>query len=194
MVIAAEQLRAGDIVEYGGAPHLIAEIRRPCRAARPMAVDRHAWAIALGSQLLRVERRRPLRCSQPDPARRHPLPGLPGRPVVLLAPGPTPRQHRDEMAEMLVESLTAELDPANYEDDLRVQVLDLIAKKAVRDQFELHLPAVIALTAVTGIGADCPLTVLENPSANAPAGTDSRGHRSNGRISERARLWPVLTA
>ena len=56
MVIAAEQLRAGDIVEYGGARHLVAEIRRPCGAAWPMAVDRDGWAIALGSQLLRVER------------------------------------------------------------------------------------------------------------------------------------------
>ena len=46
MVIAAEQLQAGDIVEYGGARHLVAEIRRPCGAAWPMAVDRHGWAIA----------------------------------------------------------------------------------------------------------------------------------------------------
>jgi hypothetical protein len=56
MVIAAEQLRAGDIVEYGGTRQLVAEIRRPCRAAWPVAVDRDDWAIALGSQLLRVER------------------------------------------------------------------------------------------------------------------------------------------
>ena len=56
MVIAAEQLRAGDIVEYGGARHLVTEIRRPCGAAWPMGVDRDGWAIAFGSQLLRVER------------------------------------------------------------------------------------------------------------------------------------------
>ena len=56
MVIAAEQLREGDIVEYGGAHHLVTEIRRPCGAAWPLAVDRDGWAIALGSQLLRVER------------------------------------------------------------------------------------------------------------------------------------------
>ena len=61
MVIAAEQLRAGDIVEYGGTRHLVAEIRRPCGAAWPMAVDHDGWAIALGSQLLRIER-------QPTPA------------------------------------------------------------------------------------------------------------------------------
>ena len=57
MVIAAEQLRAGDIVEYGGARHLVAEIRCPRGAAWPMAVDGVGWAIALGGQLLRVERR-----------------------------------------------------------------------------------------------------------------------------------------
>ena len=57
MVIAAEQLRAGDIVEYGGARHLVAEIRRPCGAAWPIAIDHDGWAIALGSQLLRVERK-----------------------------------------------------------------------------------------------------------------------------------------
>ena len=56
MVIAAEQLRAGDIVEYGGVRHLVAEIRRPVGAAWPMAVDHDGWAIALGSQSLLVER------------------------------------------------------------------------------------------------------------------------------------------
>jgi len=56
MVIASEQLRAGDIVEYGGARHLVAEIRRPCGAAWPTAVDGAGWAIALGAQLLVVER------------------------------------------------------------------------------------------------------------------------------------------
>ena len=41
------------------------------------------------------------------------------------------------MAEMLVESLTAEFDPTKYEDDYRVQVLDLIASKAAGEEFEL---------------------------------------------------------
>ncbi len=45
-----------------------------------------------------------------------------------------------KMAEMLVESLTAEFDPDKYTDDYRVQVLDLIAKKAAGEEFEL--PAV----------------------------------------------------
>ncbi len=56
MVITAEQLQAGDIVEYGGVHHLVAEIRRPCGAAWPMAVDGAGWAIALGSQPLLVDR------------------------------------------------------------------------------------------------------------------------------------------
>ncbi|MET0144429.1 MAG: hypothetical protein ABW328_06550 [Ilumatobacteraceae bacterium] len=56
MVIAADQLRAGDIVEYGGVRHLVAEIRRPVGAAWPLAVDRDGWAIALGAQPLLVER------------------------------------------------------------------------------------------------------------------------------------------
>jgi DNA end-binding protein Ku len=42
-----------------------------------------------------------------------------------------------KMAEMLVESLTAEFDPHKYTDDYRVQVLDLIAKKANGEEFEL---------------------------------------------------------
>ena len=41
------------------------------------------------------------------------------------------------MAEMLVESLTAEFDLSKYEDDYRVQVLDLIARKAAGEEFEL---------------------------------------------------------
>jgi hypothetical protein len=57
MVIAALQLQAGDIVEYAGVRHLVAEIRRPCGAAWPMAVDHEGWAIALGAQPLLVERR-----------------------------------------------------------------------------------------------------------------------------------------
>ena len=33
-------------------------------------------------------------------------------------------------AQMLVESLTAEFEPAKYRDEYRVQVLDLIGRKA----------------------------------------------------------------
>ena len=41
---------------------------------------------------------------------------------------------------MLVRSLTAEFDPDKYTDDYRVQVLDLIGRKAAGEEFEL--PAV----------------------------------------------------
>ena len=47
-----------------------------------------------------------------------------------------------KMAEALVESLTDTFDPDKYEDDYRVQVLDLIAKKAAGEAFEL--PAAVA--------------------------------------------------
>jgi hypothetical protein len=57
MVINAEQLQTGDIVEYGGARHLVVEIRRPRGGAWPMAVGEEGWAIALGTQLLVIESR-----------------------------------------------------------------------------------------------------------------------------------------
>ena len=46
-----------------------------------------------------------------------------------------------KMAEMLVESLTAEFDPVKYTDEYRVQVLDLLAKKAAGEEFELPAAA-----------------------------------------------------
>ena len=42
---------------------------------------------------------------------------------------------------MLARSLTAEFDPAKYQDDYRVQVLDLIARKAAGEEFELPAAA-----------------------------------------------------
>ena len=42
-----------------------------------------------------------------------------------------------KMAQMLVESLTASFDPDKYHDDYRVQVLDLITRKAAGEEFEL---------------------------------------------------------
>jgi DNA end-binding protein Ku len=54
------------------------------------------------------------------------------------------------MATMLVESLTAEFEPSKYRDEYREQVLDLIARKAAGEQFELpaatgEAPAVVDL-------------------------------------------------
>ena len=45
------------------------------------------------------------------------------------------------LSKVLVRSLTAEFDPTKYEDDYRVQVLDLIAKKAAGEEFELPAAA-----------------------------------------------------
>ena len=59
MVIRANNLRAGDIVEHAGERHLVTEIRRSAGAAWPVACDGAGWAIALGSQLLVVRRPRP---------------------------------------------------------------------------------------------------------------------------------------
>ena len=56
MIITADQVRAGDIVEYGGVRHLVTEVRRPVGAAWPVACDGAGWAIALGSQPLVVQR------------------------------------------------------------------------------------------------------------------------------------------
>lgn len=46
------------------------------------------------------------------------------------------------MAEALVESLSADFEPAKYRDEYREQVLDLIERKAAGEQFEM--PAAVA--------------------------------------------------
>jgi hypothetical protein len=56
MVIQAEHVRAGDIVEYGGELHVVTEVRRPGGAAWSFACDGTGWAIALGRQALEVRR------------------------------------------------------------------------------------------------------------------------------------------
>lgn len=56
MIITAEEVRAGDIVDHDGARHLVTEVRRPPGGAWPVACDGAGWAIALGGQPLRVDR------------------------------------------------------------------------------------------------------------------------------------------
>jgi hypothetical protein len=56
MVIKAEEVRAGDIVEYGGERHLVAEVRRAVGGAWAVACDGAGRAIALGAQPLEVRR------------------------------------------------------------------------------------------------------------------------------------------
>ncbi|MEZ5270784.1 MAG: Ku protein [Ilumatobacteraceae bacterium] len=48
------------------------------------------------------------------------------------------------MAEALVESLSAEFEPAKYRDEYREQVLDLIERKAAGEEFEAPAPAAAA--------------------------------------------------
>lgn len=48
------------------------------------------------------------------------------------------------MAEALVESLSADFEPAKYRDEYREQVLDLIERKAAGEEFEAPAPAASA--------------------------------------------------
>ena len=54
VIIPADQVRPGDIVEYHGVRHLVSEVRRVRGAAWPVAIDATGWAIALGTQPLIV--------------------------------------------------------------------------------------------------------------------------------------------
>ena len=54
--IRADELRAGDIVEYRGARHVICRIDRSDGAAWPVASDGTGWAIALGGEPVLVQR------------------------------------------------------------------------------------------------------------------------------------------
>jgi hypothetical protein len=54
VIIPADQVRPGDIVEYHGVRHLVSEVRQGRGAAWPVACDATGWAIALGSQPLIV--------------------------------------------------------------------------------------------------------------------------------------------
>jgi hypothetical protein len=54
--IHADELQPGDLVVYGGHHHLITGIERRNGWAWPVAVDGTGWAIALGDQLIDVDR------------------------------------------------------------------------------------------------------------------------------------------
>jgi hypothetical protein len=54
VIIQADQIRPGDIVEYHGVRHLVSEVRRERGSAWPVACDATGWAIALGTQPLIV--------------------------------------------------------------------------------------------------------------------------------------------
>ncbi len=55
-MIHADELRPGDIVAYEGEDHLITHVERCECWSWPVAADGTGWAIALGHQLLDVQR------------------------------------------------------------------------------------------------------------------------------------------
>jgi hypothetical protein len=54
--IHADQLRPGDVVVYEGSLRRITEVERRDGWAWPVAADGTGWAIALGDQLVDVQR------------------------------------------------------------------------------------------------------------------------------------------
>jgi hypothetical protein len=54
--IHADQLRPGDLVVYAGRRHLITHVEHGAGWAWPIAADGTGWAIALGRQLIDVDR------------------------------------------------------------------------------------------------------------------------------------------
>jgi hypothetical protein len=54
--IHADELRPGDVVQYLGTSHVVSRIDRVDGAAWPIACDGTGWAIALGRELVFVER------------------------------------------------------------------------------------------------------------------------------------------
>jgi hypothetical protein len=56
MIITADQVRAGDIVDYDGERHLVTDVHRPTGGSWAVARDGAGWAIALGQQALEVVR------------------------------------------------------------------------------------------------------------------------------------------
>jgi len=54
VVIQADQVRPGDIVEYHGVRHIVSEVRRERGASWAVACDANGWAIALGAEPLVV--------------------------------------------------------------------------------------------------------------------------------------------
>ncbi len=56
MIIPADQVRPGDIVDYRGERHLVSEVRRFGGASWAVACDATGWGIALGAGPLHVHR------------------------------------------------------------------------------------------------------------------------------------------
>jgi DNA end-binding protein Ku len=100
-----------------------------------------------------------------------------------------------KMAEMLVESLTASFDPDKYHDDYRVQVLDLIARKAAGEEFELPAganapPKIVDMMAALEASAKPPRLLASDTRPHArrlPPAQPRRPLRARGRPKRRRR-------
>ncbi|HET9667951.1 MAG TPA: hypothetical protein VFP09_14385 [Desertimonas sp.] len=55
--IHADEIVPGDVVVYDGQTHLITNVERSDGWAWPLAADGTGWAIALGHELIDVDRR-----------------------------------------------------------------------------------------------------------------------------------------
>jgi hypothetical protein len=56
MVIHADELRAGDVLDYHGLRHRVARVDRQAGWSWPIAVDESGWAIALDHNIIEIER------------------------------------------------------------------------------------------------------------------------------------------
>jgi hypothetical protein len=54
--IHADEIRPGDVLNYGGRPHWITNVARHAGWAFPVAMDGSGWAIALDHHLISVSR------------------------------------------------------------------------------------------------------------------------------------------
>ena len=87
------------------------------------------------------------------------------------------------MAEALVESLTDEFDPTKYHDDYREQVLDLIAKKAAGEEFEVpeaaaEKPKIVDLMAALEASVEAAKTARKRHPTSKPRRRSRRERRA----------------
>lgn len=54
--IYAQEVRSGDVVDYGGTLHRVTNVERRRGWAWSIAFDDEGWAMALGDQLVQVDR------------------------------------------------------------------------------------------------------------------------------------------
>jgi hypothetical protein len=56
ITIHADEIRPGDLLNYGGRPHRTTDVSWHAGWAFPVAMDGAGWAIALGHHLITVSR------------------------------------------------------------------------------------------------------------------------------------------